>query len=95
MKKLLVILATVVTTIAAIGLVKSTQNKKVFAAQNVSEAASSSRSTTAQFTADGKLKLPVGFRRWVFLGAPLTPNALNDGEANFLNFITSMWRKRT
>jgi hypothetical protein len=86
MKKRLVIFATVVTAIAAIGLVKSTQNKRVFAAQNVSEAASSSPSTTVQFTADGKLKLPAGFRRWVFLGAPLTPNALNDGEANFPEF---------
>jgi hypothetical protein len=37
MKKRLVILATVVTAIAAIGLVKSTQNKRVFAAQNVSK----------------------------------------------------------
>ena len=80
MKKHLVIFATFVT-VAAIGLVKGTQSKRVFAAQNVSEATSSSPSATAQFTSDGKFKLPVGFRKWVFLGAPLTPNALNDGEA--------------
>ena len=85
MKKHLVIFATVVT-VAAIGLVKGTQSKRVFAAQNVSEATSSSPSATAQFTSDGKFKLPVGFRKWVFLGAPLTPNALNDGEANFPEF---------
>ncbi len=36
-----------------------------------------------KWTADGKLKLPEGFREWVFLGAPLTPNALNDGKAGF------------
>ena len=41
---------------------------------------------TAVFTADGKLKLPAGYRRWVFVGAPLTPNALNGGEANFPEF---------
>jgi hypothetical protein len=29
------------------------------------------------------MKLPVGYRRWVFIGAPLTPNALNNGKANF------------
>jgi len=86
MKKRSVILAIVVTAVAAIALVKSTQNKQVFASQNVGEAVSSSSSTTAQFTVDGKLKLPVGFRRWVFLGAPLTPNALNDGEASFPEF---------
>jgi hypothetical protein len=85
MKKYLVILAAVVA-VSAIGLVKNARTKRVYAAQNVSKAVLSSPSTTAQFTADGKLKLPVGFRRWVFLGAPLTPNALNDGEANFPEF---------
>jgi hypothetical protein len=25
----------------------------------------------------------MGFRRWVFVGAPLTPNGLNDGKAGF------------
>ena len=42
--------------------------------------------STAVFTADGKLKLPTGFRKWVFVGAPLTPNALNGGQANFPEF---------
>jgi len=35
------------------------------------------------FDADGKLKLPVGYRHWVFVGAPLTPNGLNNGKAGF------------
>jgi len=38
---------------------------------------------TAVFDSDGKMKLPTGYRRWVFLGAPLTPNALNNGQAGF------------
>jgi hypothetical protein len=29
------------------------------------------------------MQLPTGFRKWVFVGAPLTPNALNNGKANF------------
>jgi hypothetical protein len=41
---------------------------------------------TAVFTSDGKLKLPEGYRRWVFVGAPLTPNALNGGQSNFPEF---------
>ena len=36
-----------------------------------------------KFTADGKLILPVGYRKWVFIGAPLTPNGLNNGKAGF------------
>jgi len=48
-------------------------------------AAPSAHSSTV-FTADGKLVLPTGFRKWVFVGAPLTPNALNGGAANFPEF---------
>src|SRR5262249_22034798 len=36
-----------------------------------------------EFTADGKLKQPVGYRKWVYVGTPLTPNDLNGGEASF------------
>jgi hypothetical protein len=36
-----------------------------------------------QWTADGELVLPEGFHEWVFVGSPLTPNALNDGQAGF------------
>jgi hypothetical protein len=82
MKKCLRIFTIVVTAAAIIELVKDTQSKRVVATQLVSQAVPSSSSTTAEFTPDGKLKLPVGFRRWRFLGAPLTPNALNGGEAN-------------
>ena len=44
--------------------------------------------TTAavEFTPDGKLKRPVGYRKWVYVGTPLTPNDLNDGEASFPEF---------
>jgi hypothetical protein len=41
------------------------------------------RRSAAVFTSDGKLQLPTGYRRWVFVGAPLTPNGLNNGMANF------------
>jgi hypothetical protein len=48
-------------------------------------AAAQSDQSTAVFDSDGKLKLPdpQTFRRWVFVGAPLTPNGLNNGKANF------------
>ena len=38
------------------------------------------------YTADGKLVLPKGYRSWVFIGAPLTPNGLNGGKAGFPEF---------
>lgn len=39
-----------------------------------------------QYTADGKLIIPKGYRSWVFIGAPLTPNGLNNGKAGFPEF---------
>jgi len=37
----------------------------------------------ASFTDDGEAVLPTGYRQWVFVGSPLTPNAMNEGEAPF------------
>ena len=44
--------------------------------------------TTAgiEFTPDGKLKKPEGYRKWMYVGTPLTPNDLNGGEAGFPEF---------
>ncbi len=40
------------------------------------------------YDSQGRLKLPdpTVFRKWVFLGAPITPNGLNNGKANFPEF---------
>ena len=38
--------------------------------------------TSVVFDSQGRMKLPTGFRKWVFLGAPLTPEGLNDGKYN-------------
>src|SRR3954452_7703118 len=38
--------------------------------------------TPVEFTADGKLKLPVGYREWVYVGTPVTLDDLNGGEAS-------------
>jgi len=35
------------------------------------------------FTKKGELRIPENFRRWVFIGAPLTPHALNGEAAGF------------
>src|ERR1700750_2779087 len=36
-----------------------------------------------EYTAAGELILPKNFHEWVFVGSPLTPNALNGGQAGF------------
>ena len=45
--------------------------------------AESSPSWGPKWTAEGELILPSGYHEWVFLGSPLTPNALNGGTAPF------------
>ena len=39
-----------------------------------------------EYTPAGDLILPKGFEQCVYLGSPLTPNALNGGHANFPEF---------
>jgi hypothetical protein len=40
----------------------------------------------AQFNAQGELIRPVGYREWIFVGTPLTPNDMNNGKAAFPEF---------
>ena len=40
-----------------------------------------------EYTAEGKMnRPPVSFRKWVYVGTPVTPNDMNDGKANFPEF---------
>ncbi len=54
------------------------------------------------FNRAGELMRPTGYREWVYVGTPVTPNELNNGEAAFPEFHNvyiepSAWRawKRT
>lgn len=67
-------LSTILAGIAVVGAGALFRTKPV---------AAQTEHSAAVFTSDGKLKLPTGFRRWVFVGAPLTPNGLNNGKAGF------------
>ena len=40
----------------------------------------------AKFNAAGELIRPAGWREWIFVGSPLTPNSLNGGNAPFPEF---------
>src|SRR5580704_11522542 len=45
-------------------------------------AAAQNEQSSVVFNADGTVQVPTGFRKWVFVGAPLTPEGLNDGKYN-------------
>lgn len=40
----------------------------------------------ARFDEHGDLLRPKGYRNWIYVGAPLTPNDMNDGAAAFPEF---------
>jgi hypothetical protein len=42
--------------------------------------------SAVEFTPNGKLKRPDGYRKWVYVGEVVTPNDMNDGEATFPEF---------
>ncbi|MFM9913612.1 MAG: cytochrome P460 family protein [Methylophilaceae bacterium] len=44
------------------------------------------KASAAIFDKDGSLKRPNGYREWIFVGTPLTPNDMNDGKAAFPEF---------
>jgi hypothetical protein len=50
------------------------------------DAASTTQRYLPEYNDKGELLLPKNFQKWVFVGAPLTPNALNGGQANFPEF---------
>jgi hypothetical protein len=35
---------------------------------------------------NGELQRPIGYREWVYVGTPVTPNDMNDGQAAFPEF---------
>ncbi len=39
-----------------------------------------------KFATDGALEKPTGYREWIYVGAPLTPNDMNGGDAPFPEF---------
>src|SRR5215813_580638 len=56
--------------------------KPVAAQVGASLNAAQTEQSSAVFNADGTVQVPTGFRKWVFVGAPLTPEGLNDGKYN-------------
>lgn len=44
------------------------------------------RAESARWNDAGELLQPGGYREWVFIGAPLTPNDMNGGKAPFPEF---------
>jgi len=72
--------------LASVGLVGCDSGTVKNSAPATSMAGQSAEVVRASFTDDGAALQPTGYREWVYVGTPLTPNALNGGEAPFPEF---------
>ena len=77
--------ALIATAAIASGLILTAVFSELHAKSEVAAGETSER-YVPEYTADGDLMLPKNFEKWVYLGSPLTPNALNGGKANFPEF---------
>jgi hypothetical protein len=76
----------VTACIAVLALIAGLSYVLTGAAAQPASAQPNAAAAPVEFTADGKLKQPVGYRKWVYVGEVVTPNDLNDGEASFPEF---------
>jgi len=71
MKKTLLV---VVLGVGLVGAILTVLTPRPVAAQT--------HQSAVEYDSNGKMKVPTGFRKWVFVGAPLTPEGLNNGKYN-------------
>jgi hypothetical protein len=78
----------VVGVVLAAGFLAASMNSKnqLAAATSLGETPALNLDGPAKFTDDGELIRPTGYRKWVFVGTPVTPNDMNGGEAPFPEF---------
>src|SRR3954469_25902751 len=73
----------VIAVAAVVAAVAAMYYARAGAAAPPASAQPNAPAALVEFTADGKLKQPVGYRQWVYVGPSVTPNDMNDGEAAF------------
>ena len=83
--RLLVTVSAVLAFVVAIAALNTKSSIQAFAAQ---PRKGESRTSWVKFNEDGELERPTGYRKWTFVGTPLTPNDMNGGKAPFPEFHT-------
>src|SRR5262245_50556184 len=73
-------------TYAVVVLVLGAVAAAVFAERQESNTAPARGRYLPEYTKEGDLILPKNWRSWVYVGSPLTPDALNNGVAGFPEF---------
>ena len=81
--RLLIAIPAILAIPVIIAAVNSRTDSTAFAAQ---APAGGSKSSVVAFNGEGELLRPTDYRKWIYIGTPLTPNDLNDGNAPFPEF---------
>lgn len=84
MSKWVLVIAAAAVAVTGFGCDRSVVKSK--SDRSVEQTGSSSGRYLPEYLPDGSLLLPKNWHSWVFVGAPLTPNALNGGQATFPEF---------
>lgn len=76
----------VIASTAAAAVIAALSYALTGSAASRAAAEDKAKGAPVEFAPDGKLKQPVGYRKWVYIGEVITPNDMNDGEASFPEF---------
>jgi hypothetical protein len=79
-------LVSVTVWIAVVAVIAGLSYVLTVAAIPSASAQPQATAAVVEFTPDGKLKQPVGYRKWVHVGTPVTPKDMNDGDESISEF---------
>mgnify|MGYP003673793215 CR=1 FL=1 len=86
MSKLKKTLLNVVASFVLLSVVLVAQAASSGATENKAHGHHQHDKNYARFTKDNELLRPKNYREWIFIGAPVTPNDMNDGSPAFPEF---------
>ncbi len=82
-RRLLIAVPSLIAIAIAITAINTNSNTGAFAAPAVAD---ESQPSPVEFNTDGELVRPTGYRKWTYIGTPVTPNDMNGGAAPFPEF---------
>ncbi len=84
-RRKLLVAATLTIGVVAGAIMFNSGDRLSARAQNVATG-NNTENPAIRFTDDGRLLQPSGYRKWMYVGSPLTPNDMNNGKAAFPEF---------
>jgi hypothetical protein len=87
-RRLGILLVAFAASAIALNVVDRVNDQNELLAESPQGMQAETQKPSVTFSDNGELQRPVGYRKWTFVGAPLTPNDMNNGKAAFPEFHT-------